>query len=289
MRQHEGALAEIVQKQAREDDRQPGGDDRAPTEMAEVDIERLGAGHRQEDGADGDEGDVRLAGQVDDRIIGVDGEKHGRVVGDVAETGKADRQEPQSGDRAEDARHAAGAEALDGEQNGQDHQRDRYHIRVEGGGDYFQALDGRQHRDRRGDDGVAVKQRGAADADGEDDAGGAWIGAAGERHQRQGAALAAVVGTQDEDHVFDGDDHRQRPDDERKDAEHVGPGGRSAAGGGMQRLAKRVDRAGADVAEDDAQSTQDQDRQALLTRFGVRCRMRTRLGAPTRFGTSHQN
>ena len=35
----------------------------------------------------------------------------------------------------------------------------------------------------------------------------------------------------------------------------------------MQRLAKRVDRAGADVAEDDAQRTQHQQREALLTRL----------------------
>ena len=47
----------------------------------------------------------------------------------------------------------------------------------------------------------------------------------GERRQREDAALAVVVRTQDEDAVLDRDDEYQRPEDEREDAEDV-PGRR---------------------------------------------------------------
>ena len=43
----------------------------------------------------------------------------------------------------------------------------------------------------------------------------------GQRHQRQRPALAPVVGAQHEGDIFDGDDERQRPDDQRQHAEHV--------------------------------------------------------------------
>jgi hypothetical protein len=44
----------------------------------------------------------------------------------------------------------------------------------------------------------------------------------GEREHRDQAALAVVVGAQDEDDVLDRDDHRDRPEDEREDAVDVG-------------------------------------------------------------------
>ena len=42
----------------------------------------------------------------------------------------------------------------------------------------------------------------------------------GEGAERQHAALAAVVGAEDEDDVLDGDDEDQRPEDQREDPEH---------------------------------------------------------------------
>ena len=41
----------------------------------------------------------------------------------------------------------------------------------------------------------------------------------GQRHQGQDAAFALVVGAHHEEHVFDGDDDDQRPEDQREDAE----------------------------------------------------------------------
>ena len=41
-----------------------------------------------------------------------------------------------------------------------------------------------------------------------------------QRDQRHDPALAVVVGAHDEQHVLEGDDHHDRPEDERHDAEH---------------------------------------------------------------------
>ena len=59
--EHQRALPEIVQRQRRQHDREPGGLDRPPAEMAEVGIERLGAGHRQEHRAERDQADHAVA------------------------------------------------------------------------------------------------------------------------------------------------------------------------------------------------------------------------------------
>jgi hypothetical protein len=56
-----------------------------------------------------------------------------------------------------------------------------------------------------------------------------------------------VVGAHHEPHVLDGDDEQNGPEDQRQHAEQGGGSGLAAAR--LQRLAQRVDQAGADVAE----------------------------------------
>ena len=68
-------------------------------------------------------------------------------------------------------------------------------------------------------------------------------GALRQRHQRQRAALAVVVGAQDEQHVLERDDDDQRPEDQRHDAEHHLAGER-AAGRGRGRGSPSARRAG---------------------------------------------
>ena len=78
------------------------------------------------------------------------------------------------------------------------------------------ALYGRQHRDRRRDDAVAEEQAGADDADQRQRTADARTDrhALRQRHQRQDAALAAIVGEQDEQDVFHRDDQYERPEDQ---------------------------------------------------------------------------
>ena len=84
--------------------------------------------------------------------------------------------------------------------------------------------------------------------------------AQGEREQRENAAFAAVVEAQDYGHVFQGNDQRDRPEHHRQHREHIRLGERQAVRAG-ERFLERVQRAGADVAVDDAERAEGQYRQ----------------------------
>ena len=102
---------------------------------------------------------------------------------------------------------------------------------------------------------VAVEQGRPDEADHDHDrAPPALLGAAraDQSEQRQDAALAVVVGAHDQDRVFDGDDDDQRPEDQRHDAEHRFRRNLSVGTCGLCGDAERIERARADVAEDDA-------------------------------------
>src|SRR5207302_7293178 len=71
------------------------------------------------------------------------------------------------------------------------------------------------------------------------------------------ATLAAVVGAQHVDLVLERDDDDERPEDERQHAEDVGGADRHAARG-VEALVDGVERAGADVAVDDAEGAERQ-------------------------------
>ena len=60
MRQHQRALAEIIDQQRRQHEAEPGALDRLAAEMAEVGIERLAAGDGEEHGAERDQADVAV-------------------------------------------------------------------------------------------------------------------------------------------------------------------------------------------------------------------------------------
>ena len=104
------------------------------------------------------------------------------------------------------------------------------------------------------------------------------------RDQGHDPALALVVGAHDERDVLDGHDQRDRPEDERDDAVDAGAVGRHRLG--ESRL-ERVERARADVAEDDAERARGEHERpaglvgARLAHAGLRRRLRVvrRFGA----------
>jgi hypothetical protein len=104
-----------------------------------------------------------------------------------------------------------------------------------------------------GDHGVSVEKRRAGDAEPEQERRAASCPVLAERHQREGAALAVVVGAQQHEDVFQRHDERQRPQDEREHADHRFSRRRPAALGGRDGFAERIKRARADVAVDDSQ------------------------------------
>jgi hypothetical protein len=135
---------------------------------------------------------------------------------------------------------------------------------------HLQALDRGQHRDRRRDQAVAVEQRGAEQAEQDHRlplaAANPLIGEdAG--HQRHDAALALVVGAQDQRHVLERDHDDQRPEHQREDAQHVLRRDRHRVVGVAEDFLEGVQRAGADVAIDHAERGQGEDGGAVFLFF----------------------
>ena len=251
-------LAGIVQQQPRQHDAGPGEAHRAAAEMAHVGIQRLAAGQRQKHAAEHDEAAPAVMDQESRAVERADGGEHAGEAGDGDGADRADHREPDQHDRAEQFAQPCGAERLGDEQADQDGDRQRQHVGFEGIGGDIQALDRAQHGDGGGDDAVAVDQRGAKQA-GRDQQAAAMqqAGLAGrpeQRHQRQNAALALVVGTHHHQAVLDGDGDDQRPDDQRQAAErHLRA---DLAAGIADHGLEGVERAGAEIAVDDAQRAQ---------------------------------
>ena len=110
--QHQRALAEVIADQRRQDEEQPGELDRLAAEMAHVGVERLRAGDRQEDEAEGDEAGRAIAEQEDQPGERVEGVEDARRVGDVDDAERADQAEEHHHDRAEKGRDPRRAAAL---------------------------------------------------------------------------------------------------------------------------------------------------------------------------------
>ena len=182
-----------------------------------------------------------------------------------------EQQEPHGHHRPEERRHPCRAAALDREEQDQNRDRDRDHVLLEGRRDEFQAFHRRKHGNRGRDHRVAVEHGRADDAEHHHRATTFREAALGERHQRQRPAFAVVVRAQQDDDVLDGDDEHERPDDQRQHAEnglarhvdHVARFRVVSTGSGQQCLAKRVERAGADVAVDDPDTAQRQSEELV--------------------------
>ena len=196
--------------QRRQRHRQPRRPDRAAAEMAEVGIERFGAGDDQKHRAERQQRDDPMAGQETHAMDRVEGVQHRRVLSDMPDAGGRNGNEPDQRDRTEERRHLRGAAELDREQPDEDHHCEGHHIRLERRRHHFQPLRGGEHRQGWRDDRVAVEQSAADDAEQDDGA-----RARGQRHQRQRATLAVVIGAQQNENVLESDDDDQCPDDQR--------------------------------------------------------------------------
>ena len=100
----------------------------------------------------------------------------------------------------------------------------------------------------------AGEQRGAKQHQERERAGTVAVAAWHQRQQRENTPLAVVVGAQHEKQILDAHHHEQRPEDQRKNAEHVFGGDRYVVRAGRAKaLFDGVERAGADVAVDHAE------------------------------------
>ncbi|MCY1538537.1 hypothetical protein D9M68_740830 [compost metagenome] len=227
--------------------------------MAEIDIERLGTRHREENGADDHEGEAKMGRHEFHPEERIERPQHGGVFDDVHQPRKAEHEEPQPGYRAKHDRHLGRAKALDEKHPDNDDEGDRHHPALHVRRHELDALDRRQHRHGRGNNGVAKEHGGTHDAQHRDPDRRIGESLAGQRHQRQRAAFAIVIGAGDEEHIFERHGQRQRPHDEREQAQHLVVG-LSDARADMHGLAEGVDRTGADIAINHAQCPHQEHR-----------------------------
>ena len=199
--------------------------------------------------------------------------------------------EPDEHDRPEELRHCGGASRLRDEQGDEDCDRDRQDGILHPRGDELQAFHRRKHGDGGGDDGIAIEEGCANHAEHQDQRGAALGNGLAECHQRKGPALAFVVGIEQHDHILEGDDEQQRPHHQRQDAEHSLRPRRAVALGGVHGLAQCIQRAGADVAIDDADRSKRQGPELLVgmpilgaVGGGCLCHWRRLLGSATLLG-----
>ena len=248
--QQQCTLAEIVQHQRGQHQDEPGPGDRLAAKVAHVSVQRLGTGQRQHHCAENGHAHAGVHHEEVDRPTRVEGLEHFRALRDAMHTQRPQYHEPGDHDRAEQLADFLGTVLLHQEQCHQHHQRNRHHPVVDTVKRQAHALHRRQHRHRRGDHAVAIEQRSADQAADHHQRTQPRVGRRGtprQRGQRHGAALALVVGTQDEHHVLERHHPQQRPQDQRQDPQHAIMVDRHPITAGEDFL-QGVQRAGADIA-----------------------------------------
>jgi hypothetical protein len=138
-----------------------------------------------------------------------------------------------------------------------------------------QAFHRGQHGYARGDHAVAVEQGGAEQHQQHEQAGGRvrarLFGFLDQAEHGEGTALPVIIGAHDEQRVFDADGEQHGPDDEGEYADDGRAIG-GQAGVVVEHLAQGVERAGADIAEHDAQRAQGEPWQGFAGGAGGRRR-----------------
>jgi hypothetical protein len=204
--------------------------------------------------------------QEPDAVIGIERLENAEVVGDMVDADRRHGEEPDDGDRAEKDRHGPSSARLDRKQHDQDDDRNRHDILMECRRDDLETFDRRQDRQRRRDHRIAEKQRGAENADQQQDAAALFRnGLDHQRQERQRAAFAVIVRLQQKNDVFERDDDRQCPEEQRDQADNCETLDVLIMGDRTQGFAKGIKRARADIAVDDSDRA-DRERQELSRR-----------------------
>lgn len=278
----DGALAEVVDEERGEHDGVPRPADGRATEVTHVGEESLAAGDAEDHRPQEQEAVHAVALEEPNGVDGVDGTQDLRVADDGRQPEGRDAHEPDERCGTEDGPDLRRSLLLEEEKPEQDPDGDRNDVPVDGGRHHFETLDGREHRDSRGDRPVTVEQGHASHAEenhrGPDPRLDRRLVDLGEEGRLP--TLTVMVGEEDECRVLD-DDHRdQRPDDQRQDAEHVGERRLDTVRPTREALLDRVQGRGAQVAEDHSHRPKGELRQLHAGSGGMI--MSTR-GAPPMF------
>ena len=139
------------------------------------------------------------------------------MLGDSKNAEHSQREKPDERDGAEEHTNTCCAPALHGKERDQDGDGNRDHVGLKAGRRDFEALDGTQDRDRRGDHAVAVQERRPEEpGHHECDAPlrGGLRGRSDQRGQRDDPSLTVVVGPHHKGQVLDRYDDDQGPQDQ---------------------------------------------------------------------------
>jgi hypothetical protein len=180
-----------------------------------VRIQRLGARHREEHGAENDERQAGMRREQLDGVPGIDRDEYPRRLHDFNETQHGERGKPQHHDGSEQPAHFFRTAPLDGKQHHDDTQRHGNHRARQIGIQDLQALDSAEHGNGRRDQRVAIEQRRSQHSQ-RHRATRPRLGGAktllDQSHEREDAALACVVRSHDDGQVLHTHDDGQCPE-----------------------------------------------------------------------------
>ena len=227
--------------------------------MAHVGIESLAARNGQEYGCEDRQrrGDVR-AQYVAEGVGGIDCDENLGGGQYAADAEHAQHREPKKHKWPEDPADPTGPHPLSRKQDRQNDERDGNDKRSELRSIEGEPFDGTQDRDCWRDCAVGIEQcRSDKTQDREVQARRSRLNSAHPEERQKGddAALAAVVGPQDEDAVLDRDDDDQRPQDQGQHPQYrdrAEPATTCRVRGFLQR----VERTGPDITKDDSEGAE---------------------------------
>lgn len=291
-RQELGALPEVVEQQAGEDEKQPADADGLLAEVTHVGVEGFSAGHAEHDSPQQHDAlaEADLHHEVV-AVVGVDGAEHLGVPHDLVDAQDGNHDEPDNHDTTEDGTDLGSAFVLDREQAGQDGDGQRDDNRLESRCGDFETFDGAQDGDGRRDQTFSVEKACREHQRQADATDGFARHAVEESQETEGSPFTEVVGTEDEDDVFQTHHQGECPEDQRAATEYAGfVDDLTAAVFGEKDLFEGVEDAGPDVAVDHAAGGEAKQQEGLdplvvvaVTMMMARRLLRFFLGSRGRF------
>ena len=254
--QQQRALPDIIQCQSRQHQREPGGLYGFAAEVAHVGIQRFRAGYCQHHRTEAYETHPAVVRRKIKPVIRVNGTQNIRILHNLIHPGSGQRTEPEQHHRPEKRTDMLRALALHIKQHRNHRQRNRQNPMLQLRVEHSQTFHGGKHgycgRNHR----IAEKHRRTGQPQQQHEF-RPFARKLIHRllHQHHHAALAFIVGMQDKHHIFERNHQNQCPDDQRhksQDAAFPHPHMRS-----QKRLLQRIERAGADIAVNNAQSRQN--------------------------------
>ena len=230
--------------------------------MAQIGIQGLGTRDAEHHRPQNNEGDAGVGPHEQHRVMRAERLENARVRDDLRHAQHGNHYKPDQRDGAKKLANAGCAMFLNREQAKQNHQRDWDHALGKSWRYDFKPFNGRQHRDGRCDDAIAIKQRGAKNTHHQQHPSQLGLVLHRIRCQRQHgdqAALAVVVGPQHKCHVLDRDNDRHGPKEDGHQPIDVVGGDLNMPV--VEDFLDGIQNAGADVAVDDADSAQGERRE----------------------------